>query len=93
MSELVREYMGHFYDKTMFNKNKQNEEDEMQQKIQEELNLTLNPTSLLGNGMILQNKDKNGHDSILNSDGVRSGTADFLGAPAGKNPYGQAAPS
>ena len=63
-----------------------NEEDEMSQKVQEELNLTLNPTSLLDNSGIIK-KSIGGHDSILNSDN-RSGTADFLGLPA-KNPYGQ----
>ena len=52
MSELVREYTAHFFDKNMLSKNRNNavgeaEEGEMQRKVEEELNLTLNPTSLL----------------------------------------------
>ena len=50
MSELVREYTAHFFDKSIFQKKKYNEADqadEMSRKVEEELNLTLNPTSLL----------------------------------------------
>ena len=53
MSELVREYTAHFFDKSMFNKKRlglnqgEGDDDEMHRKVEEELNLTLNPTSLL----------------------------------------------
>lgn len=54
MSELVREYTAHFFDKSKFNKNNcvEEEEEEMSRKVEEELNLTLNPTSLLEKGFI-----------------------------------------
>ena len=52
MSELVREYTAHFFDKSKFNKNNCVEEEEMSRKVEEELNLTLNPTSLLEKGII-----------------------------------------
>ena len=52
MSELVREYTAHFFDKSKFIKGKKAEEDEVTRKAEEELNLTLNPTSLLEKGPI-----------------------------------------
>ena len=109
MSELVREYTAHFFDKTMFSKNRHGmnaaeaEEGEMQRKVEEELNLTLNPTSLLDqpNSAILKKAtptgQKAGQDSILSSSrDNRSATADFLVVPGGssaavKSPYQQQA--
>ena len=96
MSELVREYTAHFFDKRNFNKSNCGEEiveEEVQRKIEEELNLSLNPTSLLEKGSIIKKvsmpTDKIRQDSILNSN--RSDTADFLQMPKdpNKNPYGQ----
>ena len=52
MSELVREYLAHFFDKSKFNKNNNCIEEEMTRKVEEELNLTLHPTSLLEKGII-----------------------------------------
>ena len=109
MSELVREYTAHFFDKTMFSKNRHGmnageaEEGEMQRKVEEELNLTLNPTSLLDqpNSSMLKKAtptgQKAGQDSILSSSrDNRSATADFLVVPGGssaavKSPYQQQA--
>lgn len=87
MSELVRDYMAHFFDKTKFVKKNQGENID-------ELNLTMNPTSLLEKDMASKQKrlqqmaqDRFKQDSILSSN--RSATADFLNPPAGKNnPYG-----
>ena len=101
MSELVREYTAHFFDKTMFSKNQNSlnaaeaEEGEMQRKVEEELNLTLNPTSLLEQPMkkVTPTAQKAGQDSILSSSrDNRSATADFLVVPGGtavKSPYQQ----
>ncbi len=49
MSELVREYMAHFFDKTKFVKKNQGENID-------ELNLTMNPTSLLEKDMATKQK-------------------------------------
>ena len=45
MSELVREYAAHFFDKSKFRKHR--EDDENEHKAEEDLNLQMNPTSLL----------------------------------------------
>ncbi len=49
MSELVRDYMAHFFDKTKFVKKNQGENID-------ELNLTMNPTSLLEKDMATKQK-------------------------------------
>ena len=79
MSELVREYPATFYDVSIFSKAKR---DQDQDSKPEELNLTLNPTSLLEKNMRQKQammNDRRENNSILSSN--RSGTADFLTHP------------
>ena len=95
MSELVRDYLALFFDKSKFGKSKRDkEQEEMSRKAESELNLTLNPTSLLekGGGLLkpAAGQEKQGHDSILSSN--KSATADFLNIlGATKSPYGNSA--
>ena len=80
MSELVREYLAHFFDKCNLRKDEGKTSD---------LHLTLNPTSLLKQGIIKPaiTDGKFRQDSILSSN--KSATADFLNPPhPGKSPYG-----
>ena len=93
MSELVRDYPACLFDRSKFYKAKLDEKDsESAQrkgppKAEEELNLQMNPTSLLEKGLRFKS-DKVGRDSIMSSN--RSGTADFLNHPKHKSLYGNA---
>ncbi len=93
MSELIREYPAHFFDQNKF---KKKDEGEAGRKAEDELHLTLNPTSLLVNNNSLKPRQegRHQHDSILSSNQAilssnRSATADFLNPPAQIGPYGQ----
>ena len=100
MSELVREYTAHLFDKSMFKKRRQESiqqereevDDETQRKVEEELNLTLNPTSLLEQHQSTIVKKMAGGPLDVQQDSILSSTnnkntinkaADFLSMPAG----------
>lgn len=84
MSELVREYPASFFEKSKFNKNQEND-----RKADEELNPTMNPSSMLHTNSTMKKNwmDRRGHDSILSRN--PSATADFRNLPKNiPSPYG-----
>ena len=54
MSELVRDYTAHFFSKSDFNKKAGDGAESGSRRAEDELNLTLNPTSLLEPNMVIK---------------------------------------